>query len=109
MSPGSACPPSRAARRWKPGTRHLLPSHRQTAIYMTSPNRALILFAAGVVAVTAMTAHGIDAQSRNAPLSNEWPTYGHDPDGHRFSPLTELTPANVSQLQVAWVYHMRPA
>ena len=40
--------------------------------------------------------------------SNEWPTYGHDPGGMRFSPLTQITPANVGQLQVAWVYHMRP-
>jgi quinoprotein glucose dehydrogenase len=41
-------------------------------------------------------------------LSKEWPTYGHDPGGMRFSPLTQITPANVSQLKVAWVYHMRP-
>ena len=41
--------------------------------------------------------------------SKEWPTYGHDPGGMRFSPLTEITPANVSQLKVAWVYHMKPA
>jgi quinoprotein glucose dehydrogenase len=41
--------------------------------------------------------------------SKEWPTYGHDPGGMRFSPLTQLTPSNVSQLKVAWVYHMRPA
>ena len=27
----------------------------------------------------------------------------------RFSPLTQITPANVEQLQVAWVYHMKPA
>ena len=27
----------------------------------------------------------------------------------RFSPLTQLTPGNVGQLEVAWVYHMRPA
>jgi quinoprotein glucose dehydrogenase len=27
----------------------------------------------------------------------------------RFSPLTQITPANVSRLKVAWVYHMRPA
>ena len=27
----------------------------------------------------------------------------------RFSPLTQLTPANVDQLQVAWAYHMKPA
>ena len=44
-----------------------------------------------------------------AAASTEWPTYGHDPGGMRFSPLTQITPANVSQLQVAWVYHMRPA
>ena len=38
--------------------------------------------------------------------SKEWPTYGHDPGGMRFSPLTEITPANVGRLRVAWVYHM---
>lgn len=42
-------------------------------------------------------------------LSKEWPTYGHDSGGMRFSPLTELTPANVNRLKVAWVYHMKPA
>ena len=51
------------------------------------------------------------AQSKAAPAtpSNEWPTYGHDPGGQRFSPLTQITPANVDRLQVAWIYHMRPA
>ena len=39
----------------------------------------------------------------------EWPTYGHDLGGMRFSPLTQLKPANVDQLQVAWAYHMKPA
>lgn len=39
----------------------------------------------------------------------EWPTYGHDPGGQRFSPLKDLTPANVGRLEVAWVYHMKPA
>jgi quinoprotein glucose dehydrogenase len=43
------------------------------------------------------------------PPSKEWPTYGHDSGGMRFSPLTELTPANVGKLDVAWVYHMKPA
>ena len=41
--------------------------------------------------------------------SKEWPTYGHDPGGMRFSPLTELNPSNVNRLKVAWVYHMKPA
>ena len=33
---------------------------------------------------------------------------GRDPAGTRFSPLTQITPANVSRLKVAWVYHMKP-
>ncbi len=42
-------------------------------------------------------------------LSKEWPTYGHDSGAMRFSPLTEMTPANVGKLKQAWVYHMKPA
>src|SRR5262245_15355074 len=48
------------------------------------------------------------AQAPSSP-SREWPTYGHDPGGMRFSPLTEVTPANVGDLKVTWVYHMKPA
>src|SRR3954452_11371197 len=47
--------------------------------------------------------------ARNAVPGSDWPTYGHDPGGMRYSPLTQLTPANVAQLQPAWVYHMKPA
>jgi quinoprotein glucose dehydrogenase len=44
-----------------------------------------------------------------ASLASEWPTYGHDAGGRRYSPLTQITPENVAQLQPAWVYHMKPA
>jgi len=43
------------------------------------------------------------------PAAKEWPTYGHDPGGERFSPLTQLSPENVGELKIAWIYHMRPA
>jgi quinoprotein glucose dehydrogenase len=33
-----------------------------------------------------------------------WPAYGGDAGGTRYSPLTEITPANVGQLQVAWTF-----
>src|SRR5260221_5481130 len=46
---------------------------------------------------------------RKTPDSREWPTYGHDPGGMRFSPLNQITPENVSRLEVGWVYHMKPA
>jgi len=34
----------------------------------------------------------------------DWPTYGHDPGGQRYSPLTAITPSNVSTLKIAWTY-----
>ena len=32
-----------------------------------------------------------------------------DPGATRHSPLAQITPANVSHLKVAWIYHMKPA
>jgi quinoprotein glucose dehydrogenase len=40
--------------------------------------------------------------------STDWPTYGHDSGGMRFSPATQITPLNVADLEVAWVYHLKP-
>src|SRR5689334_18351129 len=65
------------------------------------------LLAAGgllIVAVALAQSNGETASD----TSKEWPTYGHDSGGMRFSPLTQITPANVGKLKVAWVYHMRP-
>ena len=36
--------------------------------------------------------------------TDEWLTYSGSLDGRRYSPLAEITPANVSQLQLRWVY-----
>ena len=49
------------------------------------------------------------AASQAAPSAGDWAAYGYDSGGGRFSPLTQITPANVSQLQLAWTYHMNPA
>ena len=38
---------------------------------------------------------------------NDWPSYGHDPGGQRYSPLKQITTANVSKLAPAWTYSMR--
>ena len=73
----------------------------------------LFVTLAGVAAtgVIASISSGLALSStpQSAAASTEWPTYGHDPGGMRFSPVAQITAANVSQLQVAWVYHMRPA
>ena len=36
--------------------------------------------------------------------SVEWPAYGNDAGGMRFSPLTQINPQNVKQLTVAWTF-----
>ena len=33
-----------------------------------------------------------------------WPAYGGNPEGTRYSPLTQITPDNVGDLKVAWVF-----
>lgn len=33
----------------------------------------------------------------------DWPAYGNDPGGSRYSPLTQITKDNVAQLKVAWI------
>src|SRR5437867_8260613 len=45
------------------------------------------------------------ALSTQTPAAGDWPVYGRDPGGARFSPLTKITRANVAHLQVAWTYH----
>ncbi|MEO8032170.1 MAG: pyrroloquinoline quinone-dependent dehydrogenase [Gemmatimonadota bacterium] len=37
--------------------------------------------------------------------SGDWPSYGHDPLGARYSPLTAITRANVNALTPAWTFH----
>jgi quinoprotein glucose dehydrogenase len=42
------------------------------------------------------------------PAAQEWRTYGHDYGDSRYSPLSDITPANVTGLKPVWTYHMRP-
>jgi quinoprotein glucose dehydrogenase len=42
----------------------------------------------------------------DGPLA-EWPAYGGDAGGSRYSPLTQITKDNVAALRVAWEYHRR--
>jgi quinoprotein glucose dehydrogenase len=63
------------------------------AIAAASPARD----AAGTVATSSTVAEPV-------PADSGWPAYGGDPEGTRYSPLTQITPANVSRLQVAWTF-----
>lgn len=39
-----------------------------------------------------------------AAKTGDWPNYGNDPGGQRFSPLTAINRSNVGQLKLAWTY-----
>src|ERR1700761_4307067 len=36
--------------------------------------------------------------------AQEWPTYGGDPAGTRYSALKQINVSNVNQLKIAWTY-----
>lgn len=63
------------------------------------------LLLAGAAALAAANASPVVAQVQR----RDWPAYGRDAGGQRYSPLTQIKPSNVSKLQVAWTYHMNPA
>ncbi len=46
----------------------------------------------------------ITAAAAGPPPDVGWPAYGGDAGGTRYSPLTEITPANVAKLEVAWTF-----
>ncbi|RYF09078.1 MAG: membrane-bound PQQ-dependent dehydrogenase, glucose/quinate/shikimate family, partial [Deltaproteobacteria bacterium] len=45
-----------------------------------------------------------DADTRGVP-PGEWQAYGRTGFGQRYSPLSQITPANVAKLEVAWHIH----
>ena len=42
----------------------------------------------------------VGADSRNG----DWPSYGRDPGGQRYSPLAQINRANVGSLRIAWTF-----
>jgi quinoprotein glucose dehydrogenase len=41
----------------------------------------------------------------SSAADTDWPVYGHDPGGQRFSPLAVINRENVAGLKIAWTYH----
>jgi quinoprotein glucose dehydrogenase len=57
--------------------------------------------------VSAAGLEGAAAVTRMPPTDadGDWPHWGRTAGGLRYSPLTQITPENVKNLEVAWVYH----
>jgi alcohol dehydrogenase (cytochrome c) len=65
----------------------------------------VLLGSASLIAQQAGTA-GVTSQDLLAGLKDpaKWVTVGGDYNGHRFSPLTQITPANVNKLAAQWTF-----
>src|SRR6476619_4876009 len=58
--------------------------------------------ASRLFSIVTLAALSFAALSPSGP--NDWPGFGNDPGGTKFSPLTQITPENVTKLVVAWTY-----
>jgi alcohol dehydrogenase (cytochrome c) len=54
--------------------------------------------------VIVLSAQGLDPATLLKPPADSWPTYHGDYTGQRHSRLTQITPANVHQLTLAWAF-----
>ncbi|HEX2466152.1 MAG TPA: hypothetical protein VHR17_16130, partial [Thermoanaerobaculia bacterium] len=72
---------------------------------MAAPIAALTsLVVAALVATSCGGGSGAGAVSFAGPTAG-WPSYGGDPGGMRYSPLTQIDRGNVDALEVAWTFH----
>ena len=55
-----------------------------------------------------LAATGLALAQRSPTVATDWPTYNHDLAGTRFSPLKQITRANVGKLKLAWQYKVGP-
>jgi glucose dehydrogenase len=60
----------------------------------------------GALLAVLFTASG-GARQQATPTSGNWPMYRHDLAGTGFSPLAQITPANVAKLTQAWTYSLQ--
>src|SRR6202050_4510032 len=61
---------------------------------------ALIAISSPVAAL----AQGVDARMLLHPPADSWPGYHGDYSGRRHSSLTQITPQNVKNLSLAWIF-----
>ena len=54
--------------------------------------------------VAAVTVAGVFAAMAAEERRADWPRFGNDPGGSQYSPLDQITAANVKDLEVAWVH-----
>jgi quinoprotein glucose dehydrogenase len=57
-----------------------------------------------LTAATVLVAGCLPAVRGDRTVAGEWPSYGNDPGGTRYSTLDQIDRANVARLRIAWTY-----
>jgi alcohol dehydrogenase (cytochrome c) len=65
-----------------------------------------LIMAAGVLG-QGLLAQGVDNSMLAHPPADSWPTYHGDYSARRHSSLTQISPANVNQLSLAWAFQLQ--
>ena len=65
------------------------------------PATMLQFFVAALITIATCS----PAFAQSAVPTAQWPNYGNDPGGQRYSPLNQINQQNVGQLKLAWTYH----
>jgi len=63
-------------------------------------------FVTGILALACVVTPRAPAQSSPLSSGDDWPYYGHDAGGMRYSPLAQINRENVASLKVAWTFHV---
>ena len=69
--------------------------------------RIILLITVWLPVFSVLEQQAVQAQRKSTtsgPPASDWPAYGRDPGGSRFSPLTQINRDNVKNLKVAWTY-----
>ena len=89
---------SRISRRWSSS------SHRFHGSHGSGGWRGWVVLAALCAATVTLAAQSIDPSLLLNPTKDSWLSYHGDYSGRRHSALTQITPDNVQQLGLAWVF-----
>ena len=65
---------------------------------------ALFIVVITVTTILQVKAQNVDAKMLADPPADSWPGYHGDYSGRRHSSLTQITPANVNNLSLAWAF-----
>ena len=68
----------------------------------------LVIIAACATLVAVARAQSVNPSQLLAPPPDSWLTFHGDYTGQRHSKLSQITPANVNQLGLAWAFQTNP-